>query len=64
MIAILHTILLGQSGNDGCRKELIKGFATKEEAQKFIDENCEHNGWHSYKIVNEVHDLHDNLHDA
>lgn len=51
MFTIIHTIAIGQSGNDGCETETIKGFATKEEAQKYIDEKCQHNAWHSYEIV-------------
>ena len=53
MYSIIHTIVIGQSGNDGCRHELIKGFNSKEEAQEYINTKCEHNAWHSYKIIQE-----------
>ena len=54
MFTVIHTVLEGQDGNQGCSVEHIEGFPTKEAAQKYIEEECQQNGWHRYKIVEYV----------
>lgn len=51
---IVHSILQGQSGNEGVEYEILDGFTTYKEAQEQIA-TMPHNGWHNYKIeeVNE-----------
>ena len=51
---IIHSILQGQSGNEGVEYEILDGFTTYKEAQEQIA-TMPHNGWHNYKIeeVNE-----------
>jgi hypothetical protein len=46
---IIHSILQGQSGNEGVEYEILDGFTTYKEAQEQI-EIMPHNGWHNYKI--------------
>ena len=46
---IIHSILQGQSGNEGVEYEILDGFTTYKEAQEQIA-IMPHNGWHNYKI--------------
>lgn len=50
MYRIIHTILLGQDGNEGLEQEIIEGFESRKQAQEFIDKNFEQNGWHRFEI--------------
>ena len=51
MYTIIETILSGQDGNGIPTRKYIEGFKTVKDAQTYIDEKCEQNGWHSYEIV-------------
>lgn len=52
--AIIHRMLLGQSGNDGIEYEVIPDFVSTEEAKRYIHEKCQINGWHDYLIVDQI----------
>ena len=51
MYVIEHKMLLGQDGNAGVQYKTEGRFSTKEDAEKYVADDCVHNGWHEYKIV-------------
>lgn len=50
MVAVYRSVAQGQDGNEGVERTLVAKFPTREEAEWYVSQKKDKNGWVDYEI--------------